>query len=100
MDESPKYKIELVNYVWTCSDGCCSDSGYMIEIFPKDKDGNYLFNIYADSNWKDHRTTLEEVKKESVKILEELVREDSGVEECSLVEDVDFFFEEYHESGH
>lgn len=47
----PRFKIRIEHYLWSCGDGCCSDSGFRMEAI--DTLNNTL--IAENIEWRDNK---------------------------------------------
>lgn len=47
----PRFSITLNHYMWSCGDGCCSDSGFKINTW--DRQDKKV--IHDDDDWDAHR---------------------------------------------
>jgi hypothetical protein len=50
----PRYKIVLTQCYWECGDGCCSESGYKVEVVDNQEDKT----IHQNDEWR-YLTTIQ-----------------------------------------
>ena len=79
-----KKRITIVNYSWSCGDGCCGDSGFYFDI--EDQYDNF-------PNWEG--ASEEQAKEYALERLSLILK----VDKDSLIENEDYEFEYEWESG-
>lgn len=72
MKDKPRFTIDLIYHMWDCGDGCCSDSGFKVEVLDNEVKSPYggPSIVYDNIDWDYNRcwkslleTSLEKIEK-------------------------------------
>jgi len=95
---SPRFTIFLTHYNWSCGDGCCSDSGYKINVEDNEPpEGKYSY-VMSDGEWEFNRQPSYLIEEACRRIAERLGREPIKGTDYHICEDEVYSYEEDEEA--
>jgi hypothetical protein len=87
-DETKRFEVTFTHVRWTCGDGCCSDSGYEVELLdrtPMEGSRKY-YTVAGDWNYCSSRDRANDIFEDFM-IREFQIPPDKIKDVCEIVED-------------